>query len=93
MTAKRHNRPATGLRDDAILTLVSTYGMRAGEVTRQRLNDINRRGERSWVHHTKIGLRWTLPTLPAVGHTLLAYLRKGQPTSTARAVLIRMHAP
>ncbi|WP_244145537.1 tyrosine-type recombinase/integrase [Paraburkholderia mimosarum] len=53
--ATRQDRSPIGLRDYAILMLLSTYGLRAGEVTRMRLEDIDWRTDRFYVRHTKTG--------------------------------------
>jgi integrase/recombinase XerD len=89
----RQDRSPKGLRDYAIVLLLSTYGLRSGEVTRLRLDDINWRADRFGVHHTKTGSQSVLPLLPAVGDALLAYLRRGRPKTDAREIFIRTRAP
>ena len=42
----RRDKTPTGLRDNTILMLLATYGLRAGEVVRLRLDDIDWREER-----------------------------------------------
>jgi integrase len=54
-TARRDKSP-TGLRDHAILILLATYGLRAGEVVRLRLDDIDWRGDRLRIQQSKTGL-------------------------------------
>lgn len=83
---------ATGRRDYAILLLLARLGLRAGEVVRLELSDIDwRRGElrirgkgRSIDH---------LPLLTDVGKALAAYLQQDRPQSTSRQVFLRMRAP
>lgn len=82
-----------GLRDYAILLLLSTYGMRAGEITRLKLDDIDWRADRFCVHHTKTAAQSLLPLFPTVGEALLAYLRRGRPRTDAREIFIRTCAP
>jgi site-specific recombinase XerD len=89
----RQDRSAKGLRDYAILLFLSTYGLRAGEIARLRLDDIDWRTDRLWVRHTKTGAQSILPLLPAVGEALLAYLRRGRPETEVREVFVRAHAP
>ncbi len=89
----RKDQSPKGLRDYAIVLLLSTYGLRAGEITRLRLDDIDWRADRFWVHHTKTGARSVLPMLPAVGEALLAYLRRGRPKTDVREIFIRARAP
>jgi integrase/recombinase XerD len=89
----REDKSPKGLRDYVILLLLSTYGLRAGEIARLQLDDINWRGDRFCVHHTKTGAQSVLPLLPAVGEALLAYLRHGRPLTEAREIFIRARAP
>ena len=91
-TARKDHSPK-GLRDYAILLLLSTYGLRAGEITRLQLDDINWRADRFCVQHTKTGAQSVLPLLPAVGEALLAYLRRGRPNTEVREIFIRARAP
>ncbi|WP_081772087.1 site-specific integrase [Paraburkholderia nodosa] len=89
----RQDRSPIGLRDYAILMLLSTYGLRAGEVTRMRLEDIDWRTDRFYVRHTKTGSQSVLPLLPSVGDALLDYLRRGRPDSDVREIFVRARAP
>jgi integrase/recombinase XerD len=59
----REDRSPMGLRDYAILLLLSTYGMRAGEITRLRLEDIDWRAETLHIRHSKTGAHSLLPLL------------------------------
>ena len=93
MQASRNDQSPKGLRDYAILLLLATYGMRAGEITRLQLNDIDWRADRIFVRHTKTGSQSILPLMPAVGEALLAYLRQGRPKTEVREIFIRMRAP
>lgn len=89
---QRDRRPA-GLRDYAILMLLATYGMRAGEVVRLRLEDIDWRGERVRVRQSKTGAESWLPLMAPVGEALLEYLQQGRPKTEWREVFLRVHAP
>jgi site-specific recombinase XerD len=93
MQTSRNDQSPKGLRDYAILLLLATYGMRAGEITRLQLNDIDWRADRIFVRHTKTGSQSILPLLPAVGEALLAYLRRGRPKTAVREIFIRTRAP
>ena len=93
MQTSRDDHSPKGLRDYAILLLLATYGMRAGEITRLQLNDIDWRADRIFVRHTKTGSQSILPLMPAVGEALLAYLRRGRPKTDVREIFIRMRAP
>lgn len=93
LQTSRNDQSPKGLRDYAILLLLATYGMRAGEITRLQLNDIDWRADRIFVRHTKTGSQSILPLMPAVGEALLAYLRRGRPKTDVREIFIRMRAP
>jgi integrase/recombinase XerD len=73
--------------------LLSTFGMRAGEITRLRLEDIDWRAETLHIRHSKTGAHSLLPLLPPVGKALLDYLRRGRASTDAREVFIRTRAP
>jgi len=85
---------ARGLRDYALLLLMSIYGLGAGEAIRLQFDDIE------WVTGTirgvrpKTGVTFTLPLLPAVAEALARYLRGGRPRNTpTRHVFITMKTP
>jgi integrase/recombinase XerD len=87
------DKSPTGVRDHAILMLLSTYGLRAGEVVRLRLDDIDWRAEQLRVRQSKSGAESCLPLLPPVGEALLNYLRRGRPQTDIREVFLRVRAP
>ena len=89
----REDRSPKGRRDYAIVMLLATYGLRAGEIVRLRLDDIDWRTDRLHIRHSKTGSHSVLPLLPAVGAALLAYLRRGRPRTNVREVFVRAHAP
>ena len=89
----RKDKSAKGRRDLAILTLLTTYGVRAGEITALRLDDVDWRREQVRVRHSKTGHETLLPLVKPVGDTLLAYLQKGRPKVAAREIFIRVRAP
>lgn len=93
LNTTRKDRSSKGLRDYAILLLLSTYGLRAGEITHLRLDDIDWHADKFLVRHTKTNSQTTLPLMPAVGEALLAYLRHGRPTTDFREIFIRSRAP
>ena len=82
-----------GLRDYAILQLLSAYGLRAGEITHLRLDDINWRAETLRIGHSKTGAHSLLPLMEPVGEALINYLRRGRPKTDAREIFIRARAP
>jgi integrase/recombinase XerD len=93
LASTRQDHSAKGLRDYAILMLLATYGMRAGEIAQLRLEDVDWHADRLSVQHTKTGSGSVLPLVPAVGDALLAYLRRGRPVTDAREVFVHAKAP
>jgi integrase/recombinase XerD len=93
LEALKQNRSPLGRRDYAIWMLLTTYGLRAGEISGLRLSDIDWRHERLQIRHTKTGAFSTLPLLRGPANALFDYLRHGRPTTTARAVFVRSQAP
>lgn len=93
LKSTRSDRSARGRRDYAILTLLATYGLRAGEIVRLTLEDIDWRAEKITIRHSKIRGSTVLPLLPVAGEALLGYLRHARPKTPSREVFIRMAAP
>jgi integrase len=86
-------RTPTGRRDYAIMLLLARLGLRAGEVARLGLDDIDwRRGEIAVFGKGDRGERLPLPA--DVGVAIAGYLRRGRPgTAQGRSVFVRVHAP
>ena len=84
---------ATGRRDFAILTVLSRLGLRAGELARLALDDIDWRAGEIVVRGK--GRREERLPLPAdVGEAITAYLRGGRPeTAKGRSVFVAVNAP
>jgi integrase/recombinase XerD len=82
-----------GLRDRAILLLLSRLGLRAGEVARLGLDDIDWRAGLITVPGK--GNRTDALPLPSdVGRAIVDYLRSGRPAGVAdRSVFVRVLAP
>lgn len=85
---------ARGLRDHALLLMMSTYGLGAGEVIRLQLQDIDWSAGTLQMTRPKTGVNFLLPLLPAVGKVLARYLRQGRPPNTpTRHVFVSMKVP
>ena len=83
-----------GLRDHALLLLMSIYGFGAGEVIRLQLQDIDWTAATLKVTRPKTGVAFTLPLLPAAAKALALYLRDSRPPKTpTRHVFVRMSMP
>jgi integrase/recombinase XerD len=91
-TAHR-DRSAAGLRNYAVLLLLAKYGLRAGEVSGLRLEDINWREERFRIRQSKSGRDLFLPLIAAVGGAVLEYIQKARPQTEAREVFLCVRAP
>jgi len=93
LAVTRQDCTPKGMRDYAIMMLLSTYGMRAGEVVTLQLDDIDWRKEVIRIRHSKTNSTSYLPLLPEVGEALLKYLQKSRPKTPIREMFIRCHAP
>lgn len=93
LQATRRDRSPIGRRDYAILMLLTTYGLRAGEITTLRLEDIDWERSVLRVRHSKTGAHSELPLLPGPGDAVLDYLRRGRPHTTVRELFMRSRAP
>lgn len=81
-----------GLRDEAILTVLYRLGLRAHEVVRLTLDDINWRDGVLLVHG-KTKRERPLPLLEDVGAILARYLKEGRPVTSRREIFLRHYAP
>jgi integrase/recombinase XerD len=93
LAVAQKDRTPKGLRDFAILMLLSNYGMRAGEITALRLGDVDWRKEVLRVYHSKTGATSYLPLLHGVGEALLEYLQRARPKTSLREIFLRCRAP
>ncbi|MGH8845817.1 MAG: site-specific integrase [Polaromonas sp.] len=83
-----------GKRDYAMLLMMSTYGLGAGEITRLTMDDIDWRAATLHVVRPKTGVEFLLPLLPVVARVLSDYLRRGRPVRTpTRHLFVSMHIP
>lgn len=93
LQATHKDNSPKGFRDYAILLFLSTYGLRAGEITQMQLGDIDWRANRFCIRHTKTGAQSFFPLLPRVGEALLVYLQRARPDTDVREIFIRARAP
>lgn len=84
----------TGLRDYALLLMMSVYGLGAGEVIGLTIDDINWRSVTLRIRRPKTRVEFLLPLLPAVAKALASYLKSGRPPHTAtRRLFVTMRTP
>jgi site-specific recombinase XerD len=85
-------RSACGMRDYAILLLLSRLGLRACEVVSLMLDDIDWRAGLLTLHG-KGHRPAQVPLIAEVGDALAHYIQHGRPRCTTRRVFIRNRAP
>jgi len=82
-----------GLRNYAIFILLSSYGLRVGEVAKLKLEDIKWRKEIIYIAPIKSGKDRYLPLLPVVGKAILEYLKCERPPSKYREIFLTTRTP
>lgn len=68
----------TGVRDYAILLLLTVYGLRCSEVTNLKLKDIDWRNETLHLRRAKNCMPQVLPLLPIVGDAIIRYIKEAR---------------
>src|SRR3981081_1593578 len=81
------------IRDKAILQLLAIYGLRRGEVSSLRLEDINWMQDRISISRPKQRCTQEYPLLPSVGEAILCYLQQVRPPSRYREIFMTVRAP
>lgn len=84
---------AKGKRDYAILLLGMRGGLRAGDIARLRLADIDWSSNEMRVVQGKTGKPLLLPLTPLVGNAIADYILHGRPKSDSAYVFLRVLAP
>ena len=80
-------------RNDAIVRCALDLGLRSAEIARLSLDDINWQDGTMVLRQTK-GRREDVMPLPAsTGEAIAAYLQHERPTTTSRAIFVRLVAP
>ena len=82
-----------GARDHAIVVVLARLGLRAGEVARLRLDDIDWRAGTVTLQDPKGRRDREVPLPVDVGAAMVAYLRLRQALAGERTVFLREHAP
>lgn len=82
-----------GLRDYAILQLLSTYGVRGGQIRVLSLEDIHWQNNQILFRALKNGKDILLPLTSNVGQSLINYLQKARPTCMFPEVFLTSRAP
>lgn len=84
---------AVGKRDYVILILAARYGIRSGDITNLRLDNIHWRSEEIAFVQQKTGNALQLPLTVDVGDAIIDYLRNARPASTCRHLLLTCVTP
>jgi site-specific recombinase XerD len=82
-----------GVRDRAVVVLLSRLGLRAGEVIRLKLDDIDWAEGRLIIRAGKTHYERVLPLSQEVGEALLSYIRQARPVTTHRELFLRWRPP
>ncbi len=84
---------AADKRDRAVMLLLAVYGLRAGEASGLRLDDIDWEQETLQVRRPKPGRTHRYPLSRSVGDALVRYLREVRPPCRERALFLTLIAP
>jgi len=79
---------AIGLRDRAIIILLASLGLRAGELADLQLEDLDWRAGTVSIRRRKAGHGALLPLPPDAGQAIVAYLQQGRPKTADRHVFV-----
>ncbi len=82
-----------GKRDYAILLLAIRYGMRVGEITALKLQDLDFQGKKINYTQNKTSVKMSVDMLENVGWALLDYLKNARPVTDSNHVFVRHNAP
>lgn len=83
----------SGIRDYAILVLLVAYGMRAAEVARLTLDDLDWVGGKIHLKDRKTRRSDMFPLSAPAGEAIIEYLRKGRPQTGLRQLFFSLPAP
>jgi site-specific recombinase XerD len=86
-------RTVKSLRNRAILLLLARLGLRAGEVLRLHLEDVDWRRAKLLVRAGKNHHERVLPLPEDVGQALISYLKNGRPSADRRAMFLNLCYP
>lgn len=85
--------PTLSLRDTAMFAVAASLGLRAGDIVRLTLSDID------WIHHeihfvqNKTGVELHLPLEASVGNAIANYILHERPKTQSQALFIRSRIP
>ncbi len=91
--AAPYERTVKGLRNRSILLLLARLGLRAGEVRRIGLEDIDWRQGNLLIRAGKNHRERILPLPEDVGKALIDYLKHGRPSQAGRTIFLSLDPP
>jgi integrase/recombinase XerD len=83
----------SAIRDRSILMVLAIYGVRAGEVARLQLGDIDWDEESIVFTCSKRLGKHRFPLVQSVGDSIIRYLQEARPSSTHREMFLTVRAP
>ena len=84
---------SAGLRDYAMILLLTTYGLRGIEVIRLRLDDVDWANNVLHIKARKAGNNTDYPLASSVAKALIQYLKKTRPRSSHRHLFLSLKVP
>jgi len=84
---------AAGRRNYAMLMMLSTYGLRAGDIAALRLDDVHWRDAKIAFRMGKNGRHLALPLIDSVGDALADYIQHDRDRCEHREVFLSLHRP
>jgi site-specific recombinase XerD len=81
------------LRDRAMLLLLAVYGLRCGEVTALRLDDLDWTRQVLRIRRIKTGRVQEYPVTRTTGQAIRHYMKKGRPQSAQPELFLTLRAP
>lgn len=93
LVATTQGSGSSAVRDRAILLMLVTYGLRAGEVCALELDDIDWRNDRFRIFCPKTGRNQYYPLSAGVGESVIRYVRDVRFRSPHRQVFLTLRAP
>jgi integrase/recombinase XerD len=84
---------AAGRRDFAMIICLAYLGLRAGEVARLSIDDIDWQAGTLRISTSKVRRASILPLPDRVGKAIVAYLRNGRPKTLERRIFVRHLTP
>lgn len=93
LVASTETNREVDIRDRAVLILLAVYGLRAGEVERIRLQDIDWKGKTLSIPRTKQRQARVCPLIDSLGKAITRYINEARPATAHPELFLRYRAP